>query len=288
MSKNDKRVEKILVAVLVANLAVSAVKIVVGMVCGSMSVLADGFHSVSDGGVNIVGLIGVRLAARPSDEGHPYGHGKFEILASAVVGIMLLSLAANVAKTAFSRLFSPQLPCYGGVEVFLMVFAMFVNVVVAILEYRAGKRLGSVILVTDSQHTRSDCFVSAAVLGGIFAVRGGMPAEIDAILSLVVACIVAVSAFVIMKNCGRVLADGAAVNSDEVRELLMRVPEVLDVHKVRSRGLRESPFVDMHIVVCPDFDVRTSHELSHRLEGMLKRHFGDDAQVCIHIEPDEK
>lgn len=288
MSGSGKRVEKILLWVLAANFAVTAIKIIVGMACGSMSVLADGFHSLSDGGANIVGLIGVRLAARPSDEGHPYGHGKFEILASAVVGIMLLSLSVNVAKTAAARLFVPQTPSFGKTELFLMAFAMLVNIVVAILEYRAGKRLESTILVTDSQHTRSDCFVSCAVLAGAFAVRAGMPAVIDSILSLGVACIVAFSACMIMKNCAKELSDGAAVDSGEVRKLLLSVPEVLDVHKVRSRGSCKSPFVDLHIVVCPDFDVRTSHELSHRLENMLKQHFGDETEVCIHIEPDEK
>ncbi len=287
MEGNGKRVRRILRLVLIANAAVSAVKLAVGASCGSMSVLADGFHSVSDSASNIVGLIGVRLASKPIDTKHPYGHGKFEIMSALFIGIMLMMIAAKLVFGAAEGFFKPRAVMFEGLDMILMAATLLINIFVSAAEFRAGKRLSSAVLVADSIHTRGDCMISGAVLVGMALIRAGLPACLDAVISLAVAAAVMLSALRIIKECTDVLVDSAAVSSDEVRELLMKSPEVRDVHKIRSRGMSGSVFIDLHAVVDPNENVCDMHTLSHRLEEMLKEHFGLETQVCIHIEPDD-
>lgn len=287
MEKNSRRVRLILWLILAANAAVAALKLAIGAACGSMSVLADGFHSVSDSASNVVGLVGVRLASKPTDSKHPYGHGKFEMMSALFIGIMLMIIALKLIIGAFGALSEPREVAFGALDIALMAATLLINICVSAFEYRAGKRLNSAILVADSIHTRGDCMISCAVIAGMGLIRAGLPSVLDAALSLAVALAVILSAWRIIKDCTDVLVDSAAVSCDEVRELLMTVPEVRDVHKIRSRGMSDCVFIDLHAVVSPDENVCDMHALSHRLEEMLREHFGGGVQACIHIEPDD-
>lgn len=286
--KNYKAVKAVLWAILFANFAVAAIKIGVGIASGSQSVTADGIHSFGDGASNIVGLIGIWLASKPRDEKHPYGHGKYEILASLFIGVMLAALSIRVISRAVFSFGATAAVEINAAEVVLMAITIAINTAVAITEYRLGKKLDSTILVTDSMHTRGDIFISSAVLLGLLGIRLGLPVWADGAMSLAVAAAVLYSAWKIIRDCADVLVDSAAVNCEEVKHLLLDTPGVCGVHKVRSRGEHSHVFIDLHVTVSPQENIVCVHGLSHRLEAILKEHFGENTEVNIHMEPENK
>lgn len=284
---NYKSVKTVLWVILFANFLVAAVKIGVGIACKSQSVTADGIHSFSDGASNIVGLIGIWFASKPTDLKHPYGHRKFEVMASLFIGVMLAFMSVKIISRAIVSFENPVQMEISLIQGILMVATIIVNTFVAVTEFRWGKRLKSTILITDSLHTRGDIMISCAVLLGLFSIRLGTPVWVDAAMSLVVAVAVMISALKIIKDCVDVLVDSAVVDSEVVKKIIMNVPGVYDVHNIRSRGGLSQAFIDCHVIVNPDENVVDSHNLSHELEKILRDYFGEDTEAYIHIEPDD-
>lgn len=279
--------KKVLWIILFCNFLVAAIKIGVGITCKSQSVIADGIHSIADGSSNIVGLIGIWLASKPHDTQHPYGHDKYEIMASLFIGVMLAMMSVRIMSRAITSFRSPAALSIDNIEVVLMIFTIIVNIIVASTEYQWGKKLDSIILVTDSMHTRGDIMISCTVLLGLIGIKAGIPVWIDGVLSLLVAIAVLVSAWQIIKNCVGVLVDSKVIDSDELKSLLMTIPGIYDVHQIRSRGEPCHAFIDFHVIVSPQENVVGMHTLSHKLEDLLKDRYGSNTEVNIHIEPND-
>jgi len=159
-----QKTKNVLWIILFANLVVAGVKIVAGQLIQSASLTADGFHSLTDGISNVVGLIGIQFASQPIDENHPYGHRKYEFLTGLFIGFMLLIIAVLVLYEAMDKFVNPVVPDITLSSLIALVATLLINIFVCIYEYRQGQRLGSAILISDSLHTRSDVYVSLSVL----------------------------------------------------------------------------------------------------------------------------
>src|SRR6478609_3340079 len=160
---------------LALNLAVACAKIVYGQFAHALSIRADGFHSLTDSSNNLVGLLGVWIASRPADAGHPYGHRKFEVLAAGVVGLSLLGMAYDVAKSAVLRMWegAGPAPHIDAGAFVVLAGTLAVNVCVARWERRRGAELESPMLTSDATHTSSDVLVTLGVLVTVALVRLG-------------------------------------------------------------------------------------------------------------------
>ena len=273
--------------ILLANFAVAAVKIVMGILVNSGSVTADGFHSLTDGASNIVCLIGMRLASRPVDDDHPYGHGKFETLAGMAIAGMLLVISGKIVYGACTRFTSASVPTVSVESLVVLLVTLVINIAVAMIELRRGKKLNSQLLISDSMHTRSDIYVTISVLAGLIAIKLGIPPIIDPILSIVIAVLILHAAYEIFKNASSVLVDAAVVDADKIKELVMRLDKVTDVHHIRSRGTENEQFIDLHIWTDPDMTVSESHALTHEIENLIRQEISASAQVIVHTEPFE-
>src|SRR5690554_2303257 len=174
MENNYKKVQGILFVILLANLIVAALKIFIGSIIKSASMTADGFHSLSDGSSNIVGLIGIHFASKPEDESHPYGHNKFETLAGLFISFMLFLAGGKVVLGAIERFKEPIIPEITIESILVLIFTLIVNIVVSVTEYKKGKELNSQILIPDSMHTRSDIYVSLVVLATLIGIKLGL------------------------------------------------------------------------------------------------------------------
>lgn len=282
-----KRVKIVLWLILFANVLVSAFKIGIGISCTSQSVLADGIHSFSDGSSNIVGLVGIKLASKPTDRKHPYGHMKFEIMASLFIGVMLVFMSMQIISRVITSFNDSSRLEFNAVKGVLMLVTICINIVVAVAEYRCGKKLKSTILITDSLHTRGDIMISGVVLIGLIGIKAGIPVWIDSLMSIGVAIVVLISAWQIIKNCIDVLVDSAVVDCNEIKELLFTIPGVYDIHNIRSRGGISQVFIDLHVIVDSEENVIYGHRISHIMEEVLKQHFGSNTEVNIHVEPDD-
>lgn len=280
-----RRVQLVLWVILFANLAVAALKIVVGSFINSASMTADGFHSLSDGMSNVVGLIGIRLAMKPKDSDHPYGHNKFETLAGLFISGMLFFVGGKVIFDAISRFRNPVELDITMPSLIAMVLTLAVNIFVSVTEYRKGKELNSPILISDSMHTRSDIYVSIGVLATLIGIKLGLPPLIDPIASLIVSGFIIHAAYEIFKENSDVLVDRSVADTEEIRELAMSFDLVKDAHNIRSRGSHNAFFIDLHILIDPNVTTDEAHELVHAIEETIKEKVNPNAEVLVHVEP---
>lgn len=277
-------VVRVLWWVLAANLAVILAKLFVGMESGSISVLGDAGHSGVDALNNIVALLAVRVAAQPPDAEHPYGHGKFETVGALAIVSFLSITCFELARGGVVRLLGDVSPPRLSPAMFLILgVSMGVNIAVAWLENRQGRRLGSEMLRADARHTAADVLVTAAVLGGLALVSLGWEKG-DAWLALLVAALIAYSGFQILRETVPVLVDRRAFDPGRIRRLVTDVPEVLDASEIRSRGRPGEAFAELTIHVDPTADVREAHRVADRVERLLQRE-GGFYGVTVHVEP---
>ena len=285
MSDKFKKIKNVLWIILFANVLVALLKIVIGSKIQSSSMTADGFHSLTDGTSNIIGIIGIGLAVKPKDEDHPYGHKKFETLAGLGIAMMLFFVSATIIKEAFTKFFNPTTPNISAESIIVLVVTLIINIFVTNYESRVVKDLNSDILTADAAHTRSDVFVSIGVLGTLIALKLGLPPIIDPIISLVIAGLIIHTGYEIFKDTASILVDKYVLDNNAVLELLKAFPEVKNVHRIRSRGREDDMFVDLHIMVDGGFTVNEAHALSHNIEENIKKTINENAEVIIHIEP---
>lgn len=279
-----RQVNAVLWIVLVLNYAVCAMKLVVGYLSGSASIVADGFHSLSDGSSNIVGLVGMSVAARPADDDHAYGHAKYETLTATGIAAMLFLVAIEVLKNGWSRLIEPKTPTIGVLEFTVMLVTMGVNIFVTIYETRRGRALKSEVLVSDASHTRTDLYVSTSVLVGLVFIKLGFPIA-DGIASLLVGALIIKAGVDIVKNSSRVLCDAAVLDPDEVVRAVLTIEGIAGCHKVRSRGREDQVFLDLHVQVDRPLDLVETHGLSHAVAEKLRLAFPSVHEVSVHVEP---
>lgn len=280
-----RSVRRVLWWVLVLNIGVAAAKLGYGLLIDSVSVTADGFHSMFDGTSNIIGLIGLSVAARPADRGHPYGHGKYETFASAAIGALLLFAAWRVGSSAIERLAHPGSgPSVDAVSFIVMLVTLGVNIVVTTMERRAGIKLGSEILKADASHTGSDVLVTVGVIGGLIAVKLGFPIA-DPILGLIVAGFIIVTGLRVLGSAGESLADTARLDPAAVATLVLGVDGVRGCHNVRTRGTESDVAVDLHIQVDPAVTVAEGHAIAEQVEKAVADGFEVVRDVIAHLEP---
>lgn len=277
-------VSKVLYRVLWLNLAVALAKIVLGYASGTISILSDGFHSLTDSASNVVALVGISVARRPPDEDHPYGHRKYETMASIGILVFLVVVLIQVLTASVNRLLNGGSPRVFPEGIALMSITLAVNVAVMIYERRQGVRLRSEILRADAQHTRSDVLTSVAVLGALVGVWFGYPL-LDPLAAILVAGFIGHACWGIAHEASRILGDQIVIAEADVRAVLHGVPEVLGCEKIRTRGAEDHVFLDLHLWLAPDTPLKDAHDTSHVAKDRLMARFPQLADVVIHIEP---
>ncbi|EQI11347.1 cation diffusion facilitator family transporter [Clostridioides difficile] len=282
---NYKKVKQVLWIILFANFAVALLKIIIGNQIKSYSMTADGFHSLSDGASNIVGLIGIFFASKPKDKNHPYGHKKFEIITSLFISGMLFVIAIKIILSAVLRIANPVVPAITIESLIALIITLFINIFVCMYEYRIGTKLNSYVLISDSLHTRSDIFVSLGVLVTLVGVKLGFPVIIESIVPIIISAFIIYSAYGIFRPSIGILVDRVAGDEDYIKEIVFEFNEVRDVHNIRSRGSKSSIYIDMHVMVDPFISVEQSHDLTHKIEKQIQEEINENAQVIVHIEP---
>jgi cation diffusion facilitator family transporter len=278
-----RSVRRILWQILVVNLLVAAAKMAVGIATGSISMVADGFHSTLDGSSNVIGLIGLAIAARPPDDSHPYGHWKFETFAALAIGLLLLLAGWNVLISTVERFADSSTPQVGPVNYTVMVITLIANSLVTVYESRQGHRLKSDVLLADAAHTRSDILVSLSVIIGLTAVSLGYP-WMDGLVALLIVVFIAYTGWQIIRRASAVLADSAVLEVAEVERIVLSVPGVRSCHRVRSRGTSHATYLDLHIQVNGQLPLAESHALGHAVQAELRRRLRV-IDVMVHVEP---
>ena len=281
-SDRYSQVASVLYRVLFLNLGVALVKIVLGYLTGAVSILSEGFHSLTDTASNVVGLVGVSIARRPPDEDHPYGHRKYETMASLGILLFLVIVLVQVLAAAYDRLVNGGTPRVFPEGIGVMAVTLVINVFVVIYELREATRLKSEVLRGDAMHTRSDVLTSCTVLGALLGVWWGYPL-LDPLAGLVVAGFIGRAGWKIAQDASRVLADEIVIAEDEVRAIVRSVPEVMGCHRIRTRGSADYAFMDLHLWLDGHTPLDSAHATSHIVKDRLMTRFPQLADVVIHI-----
>jgi cation diffusion facilitator family transporter len=274
----------VLVWILFINLAVALAKVIYGYASGSISILSDGFHSMTDGASNVVALAGLRLARKPPDENHPYGHRKFETLAAGAIALFLLLVVVEVAQSALQRLRAGDAPEVTPVSFAVMIVTLALNLLVVRAERRAAVRLSSELLMADARHTQSDVLTSIAVLCALAGTAAGFPI-LDPLAALLVVVFIGYAGFEIARDAAKILSDQTMISEDDVRRVVATVPQVLGCHHIRSRGSADHVFLDLHIWLDGDTPLHAAHAISHVVKDRLIERYPQIVDAIIHIEP---
>ncbi len=278
-------VARVLVRVLVLNLGVAVAKITLGYSTGAISILSDGFHSLTDAASNVVGLVGIRAAGRPPDEDHPYGHRKYETVAAAAVAVFLLLVMVEVLRNAFNHLTGRAAPHEITIASFVvMLVTVGVNLFVIAYESREANRLASEVLLADAMQTRSDVWSSFTVLAALAGARLGLPI-LDPIAALVVAVFIGYAGFQIARAATAILSDRIVIADADLERVVMAVPGVLGCHRIRTRGSADHVFLDLHVWLPADMRLTEAHAISHVVKDRLMSRYPQIADAVIHIEP---
>jgi cation diffusion facilitator family transporter len=284
-ARRGLEIRKVLLVTLALNLLVAALKLVYGTLTHTLSLRADGFHSLTDGTNNLLGLVSVWWSLRPPDEQHPYGHQRTEVIAGSVVGASLILVAWEVARGALERWggeTEPPRPDAGSVVVLLLT--LLINAGVARYEANKARELQSAFLASDASHTASDVLVTLGVLLTLTGVWLGLH-WLDAVAAVVLAAfILTVGVRVLLRNVDY-LMDSAQVDEARVRGIACAVPGVASAHKVRTRGAPGAIHVDLHIQIARHLDVVQAHEVTHWVIDAVKREIDGVRDVVVHTEP---
>jgi len=278
------QIRRVLLGLLVANVAVVGAKFVIGAVSGSLAVLGDAVHSSVDVINNVVALAVSWIAAREPDEEHPYGHTKFETLGTLAI-VMFLSIGGfELVKGSVTRLFQgPEPLAISNGQVAVLAVTLIVNLGVAFYERRRGRELSSDLLLADAAHTRADVFITGCVLGGVLLARSGQGSA-DPIVALLVAGVVAWVAYGIVRRSVPVLVDEHALPARVIRETAEQVRGVHAAYQIRSRGAPHRRFAEVTIGVDRSASVESAHQIADAVESRLRDEL-ELHEVVVHVEP---
>jgi cation diffusion facilitator family transporter len=262
-------------------------KVVAGILTGSIGIIADAVHSVIDLTGSVVGLIGIRISGRPPDKRHAFGHGKAEDIAGAVIAGLIFVAAAAIISEAARRLVVGGTVELVAVGIYVTAAAIVVNVAISWYVSRAARSTESVALKAVARDMLADVLSSCAVLIGLVLVRLTGRNIFDPIVSLLVAALIARTAYLTMKEAFGGLMDTGLPEAEEesIRSCIMEhSSQVVGFHKLRTRKVGNQRYIELHLVMPKDASVHAAHEVCDHLEEDMRTRLRD-ASISIHIEP---
>ncbi|ARV62491.1 cation-efflux pump [Nostocales cyanobacterium HT-58-2] len=281
---NRATVRKVLIITLLLNIFVMVFKAVIGSLTGSLSLLADALHSVTDSANNILGLIASRFSSPTPDREHPYGHLKFEAVGALGISAFLGIACFEILQGAVERIINGGKPVrISPPELWLLLIVLGVNIFVTFYERSVGQRVKSPILIADAKHTMSDIWVTISVIAGLIGVSLGFT-WLDLVLAFPVALLVFWSGWTVLKDNLPWLVDEMVIAPETIHAIALCVPGVVNCHDIASRGiLGRQVFIEMHLIVDAP-DVETAHRITEEVEQQLEERFSP-VRILIHVEP---
>ena len=264
-----------------ANFAVLVIKSIVGFTTGSMAIVGDALHSLTDVANNIVAWAIVKQAQKPADKEHPYGHYKFETLAVLGLSALLAVLAFELAVNALRHV--DEVPGTTSWELALMLGVLIVNVSLATWQRIWANKLDSSILHADASHTLADVLTTVVVIVGWQLSVMGYP-WLDKLCALGVSGLILYLAFELFRKSAPILLDRYAVEPEQLTEKVLTIEGVDKVERVRSRWIGNLASVDLIIWVDPNLSTRDSHKICDQVEATIEKEFSI-SDISIHVEP---
>lgn len=292
-STREKEIYKVTLWGSLVNFVLLLLKFIAGFIGHSSAMIADAVHSLSDFVTDIIVVVFVRISGKPQDEGHDYGHGKYETLATAIIGTVLLFVGIGILLNSADSIISV---CRGkelAAPSLLALAAAAISIIAkeALYQYTIfkGKRLNSKAVIANAWHHRSDAFSSIGTLIGIGGAifLGAKWRVLDPIAALVVSLFIIKVSVTLIKPCIEELLEKSLPKEveDRILEIILSVPEVSAPHHLRTRHIGNNIAIEVHIRMDGSMSLNAAHDISKQIEVALKDEFGPDTHIGIHMEP---
>ena len=286
LKEREGKIRSITIWSVLVNILLMTIKIFSGILIRSSALIADGFHSLSDLATDFVVLAGIRLSSRPPDEAHPYGHKRFETLATQLVGLILMVAGFGFIWRASSAVFRGEENFPGAWMLAVACISVVAKEILFSITRKVSRETHSTALYANAWHHRSDSLSSGAVLiGGVASLLGWGYA--DHVATIIVGLmIIGVAGKILYEGLIEITEHSADEESiEKISKILSEESEVLDWHALRTRKVGGELFVDLHLLVDPEISVRDSHVICERIEERIEKELKKPVNVLIHIEP---
>ncbi|RKY93862.1 MAG: cation-efflux pump [Ignavibacteriae bacterium] len=276
---------------IIASLTLSTVKIISGALGNSYALIADGIESLADVFTSIIVLSGLRIASKPADADHPYGHGKAEPIAGVIVAFGLFTAAIIIIIQSIYEIITPH-NAPASFTLAVLVLVVIIKEILFRYIIKVGKRIKSVAVINDAWHQRSDAITSFTVFIGIsVALIGGEGYEVaDDYAALFASIIIIINSYRLLKPALFELMDTAPPDEtiNKIRSVALEVPGVEGLDKCFMRKMGFEYFIDIHVIVDGNIPVNEGHEIAHKVKDELKKTFLNIRDVLVHIESSTK
>ena len=274
----------------VSNTFLIIIKLIVGFLSGSISIISEAFHSFSDLFASFIAYFSVKKTSLPPDLDHPYGHGKYEELSGLFEGLLIFAVAIYIAIQAINKLLTPQIytiePLLG---IIVMVFSMIINIAVSLYLSKIGKETDSIALKADALHLRTDVYSSLVILIGLILIKITGISIIDPILALMIAFIITFTSIKLCRQTVKNLLD-TALPEEEINKLQTLLnchlnKDIVEIKNLRTRKAGAQRLIQITIIVHKNITIKEGHNICDEIEKEILDLFNNKATISIHLEP---
>jgi cation diffusion facilitator family transporter len=288
MEARKKEIEKASWISIIGNATLSVLKIVIGLIAGSLAVVGDGIDSASDIVTSFITLLTARIIAKPPDVKHPYGYERADTIAAKALSFVIFFAGAQLGISTVTKIIENQtrdLP--SPLAIYITVVSIVGKIMLAVYLYRIGKKRQSSMLMANAKNMQNDVIISVAVLTGLFFTFILRLPIVDTITALAVSVWIMKTAFEIFMQTNLELMDGIKNPSiyKEIFKAIDAVEGVTNPHKVRLRKLGNMYVMDIDIEVEASLTVHEAHEIAHQVEDSIKTKINNIYDIMIHVEP---
>lgn len=293
MREREKEIYKVTIVGSAGNLALLTFKFVAGVLGNSSAMIADAIHSFSDFVTDLVVLLFVKISVKPQDASHDYGHGKFETIASFLIGLALVGAAVGIIVSGSEKLAlwwdGSELPAPGWIALWAAVLSILVKELLYQYTVRRGNALDSQVMVANAWHHRSDALssIGAAIgIGGAIGL-GQRWTVLDPIASIIVGLMLMRVAWTLLQRSVNELTECSLPEEteQEITQIICSFPDVCEPHNLRTRRIGNRIAIEAHVRMDGSLPLSVTHERASDIERKLKTHFGKTTHVTIHMEP---
>ena len=293
-NQREKEIYKVTIVGALANVTLLIFKFVAGIISNSAAMIADAVHSLSDFITDVVVIVFVKISSKPQDKSHDYGHGKFETLATLIIGTALLFIGLMILYNGASATYrciwlGEELHRPGMIAFWAAIFSIILKEAVYQYTVYKGKNLNSQAVIANAWHHRSDAFSSIGTAVGIGGAifLGDKWVVLDPIAAIVVSVfIINVSLKIIIKSINELLEKSLP---DEIENEIIKVAEsfdmVKDVHDLRTRRIGNNIAIEMHLLMDGNLSLQCTHNTTELIESELRKKYGEHTHIAIHVEP---
>lgn len=290
-TKEDAMLKRVSVVTVLGNVILTIFKLFAGVVGRSGAMVSDAVHSLSDVFTTLIAFLGVRLSQKPADKEHPYGHERFECVASLLLGLILLFTGLGIGKVGISNILAGNYDALTPPGVIALVAALVsIGTKEAMFWYTRyyAKLLNSPAFMADAWHHRSDAFSSIGSLIGVGGAMLGWPV-LDSVASVVICLFILKVAYDILKDAlSKMLDTSRGEEYDaKLRDYVLAQPDVLGVGLLQSRTFGNRVYIDLVIQVDGELTLRDAHAIAERVHAAVERDFPDIKHIMIHVDPIE-